>query len=541
MEDQGELEQDKPEDESAAADGKTSTRLEGRLWQSVKRMTVGGGSLLVLTAPLRAVGYVSETAVCRLAAAVMLLFALLYAGRTEVHLENRYWQWHPTSEPTTKHPRKGSKVLHRLLCIATALNFFIAEAFGVSGMFFLRHPDNAAEFLVAASLALLILLNNLLISWLIQVLDLKRGSETVKRCWFTKIVRGAADRIPVGFVKKLDDLWDKKTAENALSKLVLWTVGALCIVALANTPAVAPTAWRIVSSRDGDKSGDAKSGEEPEKATKPKKPGKAESGGTSKPKSNTPSGSAPAGVAPSPSATPSYTGVCASDQIPGRGAPEPQRSLLFKQWLGDGGLGAILAGCSNKAHRVGQTDVYYSAGTCGDEVRSLAVADHDDAAILLWAPAQYALDSGLHGSLLGATAHVAAGSGDLYGVDTTDGTSVFARRSLSDGNAVGAENARSCNDIKPDPVPFIRVPPALSRLWRDEVVAEQRWLWPTSGDGHQFTFHSLDPADTDRITADCSSDTNCAMLARGVSKRATGPGGIDIQELLRWAPPAAKR
>jgi hypothetical protein len=477
---------------------------------------------LPVTALTKYAGHASDAAVARLLAVVILWFAVLYTARFVTHLELHYGRW------TTP--------LNKVMYVVLGIEGLICLAFLACGplLFFTSTRSSqlgALEFEWALGLWAVILIHSLILSWLVEELKLPRGSENAHRCRIVKILAGGAKRLNLQW---LSERLMRKTQLDQVSALIIWTLAGVAGVMAANAPAFAPDAYKILNGTESHSVGKRPDG---------KTSGKPPPAKTPRHRRREPVSSAVGRSTSEPGQTPDYGALCGAALQPGDGAPEPQRSELFAQWLARGqGLGAIFAGCANPAHAVGTNGIWISAGTCEGALRSLAVASTDGpGAILLWGPARFALAQANAGSLLGATPHRLAENGDIYTVATITGTYVFLRRELSNGHERPAGVARSCRDVREDPVPFLEVPPALTRLWIAEMENDGRWLWPVlslrSRTGLDFGFRSVDPADNRRITASCSSDTSCVLRVDDVESRTDGAGNVDASKLLNLAPP----
>ncbi|HWT94768.1 MAG TPA: hypothetical protein VN238_17360 [Solirubrobacteraceae bacterium] len=461
----------------------------------------------------------SAGAIARALCFVVAWFAVLYVSRLITHAELGYLKW------TTP--------LHRVLCGVLVVELLIALAFVVSVplVFFSdARPQDVAvlQFWLSIGLALAVLVHSLVLSWLVERLRLPRGTEHADNCGVVGVLYDAGERLGLGWLVRH---FRHATAPNHVSALVIWTLMALVGVTVIDLPAAAPGIAHVLTrgeaeEPDGSVAVTVESKTPPDKSPTPPAPAR-------------PKSAVELPVAEEP--VPRYDALC-PDAAPGRGAPGAQRKLLFLLWLGPSGLGAIFGGCANEAHRV-RPGVYAAAGTCFGKLRSVAIATAEgDAAILLWEPANFALKRVKDGTLLGATPHRYAGGGDLYSVTTVLGTYVFARTSVSDGFARMDGTPRSCDDVHEDPVPFVRVPPALVRLWVDLMERRGRWYWPVvDGKASRIRFESTDPADMNTVTASCTSDTACTLLADGVESRTSGREPVRPSRLFAYAPAAPTR
>jgi hypothetical protein len=466
---------------------------ERGFWESFCRTIILPAISVALTTIASALAKAPEGTVARGMAPVLTATAVFFAARFVTHLELGYWKW-----------QVG---LARWMSVMMIFEGLIALAFLAAGpcLYFevgqpSPHQLSVEEFAIAGGLLVIVLVHTLIVSWLAEQLGLERGSENAKHCLIVRILRGAGLRLnltPV--VKRLE----RTTAANSLSVIALWILISLGSVALANTPAVGPAVLDSFTAESSPK---------------------AESLGTEKRRFRFVT-----------SCGPQY-----DVKDFGRGLPLTIRSELFAQWFGhERGLGEILGGCINRAHEVRTTGVWVAAGTCHGVFRSVSVATPTGSgAILLWAPGRFALSEAESGSLLEATAHVLIGSGDMYTVATTYGTNVFVREELSNGNGGLKGIPHACDQIKEDPVQFVRVPPALTRLWLHQMEINGHWLWPAHKVGqpaNQFVFRS-EHDDTLRITAECKTQILCVMNVSGAQSDSTGRGPVSVERLMEFAP-----
>jgi hypothetical protein len=443
-------------------------------------------------------------------AVIVGLLALAYLVRTEIHVEHLV-------------RIRSTRPLHILV---VALEVIVTLCFLAAPVFLFKMPGRLAELIVAGGLALAVVVLGLAMSWVAARYKIKTGTQLASHCWFVRGLRGLIgyfDHFP--FFAWLNDLWERVAPTGKVSYLAVWITAALLGVAAANG---APLLKHL--------------GDNPPPIAQQQKA--KEQSRKSKP-APTP---APAPV-PEPSPPPpeegeaSLSDLCGELSHPGRPAPEPAYGLLYAQWFGPGvGLGAIIAGCPEPAHEL-STGVWYEAGSCHGAPRAMAVAapGAEAGAILLWRPARFALGAAERGTLENASSSRLADEGELYTVTTVSGTYVFMRERVSDGSGELEGEARDCDEIKEDPVPFVMLPAALSRLWFEYVLNEETWIWPVTEStisGHtDFTFHSTDPADHREVRATCASATDCELIAEGVPTSSSGPGPIDVARLLEVAPP----
>jgi hypothetical protein len=464
--------------------------LWGSFWRTISLPAVGAA----LGGIPRFLAKTPEGNIARGLTPVMLATAMIFAARFITHLELKYWIW-----------KTG---LARVMCIMMVVEGLITLAFLAAApclYFEVGHPSphqlSVEEFAIAGGLLVIVFFHTLIVSWLVEQLKLDRGSEHAKSCLIVRILRGIGLRLNLkALVKRLE----RTTAINSLSVIALWILISLGSVALANTPAVGPAVLASFTAQSSTMT---------------------ESRGVPKHQSR-------------------FLTECGpryEESDFGRAIPQAIRAELFAQWFGrERGLGETFGGCINRAHEVGTTGVWVAAGTCDSVFRSLAVATPSGpGAILLWGPGRFALSEAENGSLVEATPHALIGSGDMYTVTTTYGTNVFIREELSNGIDGLKGVPRACDQIDEDPVQFVRVPPALTRLWLAQMELEEQWLWPAHEAGqpaNRFVFRGGRRGDTRSIEAECQTQTLCVMNANGTQSTISGGGSVSVERLMEFAP-----
>jgi hypothetical protein len=460
-------------------------------------------------------GGVSESTTVRMFAIIVGLLAIAYAVRVEIHIEHLL---------RTLLRTRSCNSFHALL---VALECLVSLAFLAASPYILSFPNRGTELIAAAALAFSVLALGVTMSKVAERYGIKTGTQLASHCWFVRGLRwliGCFDHF--AFFAWLNSLWERNAPPGRVSYLVTWISVGLIAVAAANGPPVIKNLGDdspvVGTHREpGHSGGGLQHDLQPSPAPIPRPPSREE--------------------APEED-EPSLAELCGRLSEPGKRAAEPARALLYAQWLGVGGLGAITAGCPKPAHLLAN-GVWYEAGTCNGTLRSLALAapNAEAGAILLWRPARFALAAAQRGTLESATSSRLTEGGEFYTVTTTAGTSVFIREDVSDGSGGLDGNPRDCGDIHEDPVPFLRLPPALSRLWFERVEYDGVWIWPATETathvGVEFTFDSTDVGDDRKFTATCASDTDCELVIDGVSNASSGTGLIDVNRLLEIAPP----
>lgn len=484
---------------------------------ALRRVFAGGTASLVVTAPLKAVGVLPIVVVVRIAAVATILVACVYALRTEIHAESML--------------RYGVK--GRAHAGVVAAECVAAIALFACGPLLIMHPSSAAQFASATTLAVVVLALGVGMSSLIDHAGVSSASEAARHCVLIRAFRAEVlDRLDhVWFVRRLNELLDREPPAGRVSYFVLWIFVVLMMVASANTPTVAPAVYKLLRGHTasvvhaGSGSASAPSGS-----------------GAVAASNVSPGAGVYAPVTVSAQAAPTYDELCPQGVTPGDPAPEPIHSELYRQWLQPGGLGAAIAGCANTAHEQ-SNGVWFAAGTCDGELRSLAVAGPGVVpGMLLWAPARFALQQALRGTLTGASSSRLVGSGEVYAVQTSVGTYAFLRDRLNDVGVGLRAEPRHCAEAHRGAVPYVMLPPALTRLWSAQVQADDQWLWPER-DGRagtwRYVFHAANPGDDRTIVGSCATDTDCELRVDGIASNSTGAGGVSLDALLaRFAVPA---
>jgi hypothetical protein len=455
------------------------------------------------------VGGVPSAAAVSILAVLVGFLAIAYSVRTEIHLEHLI-------------RTRSTRPLH---IVVVVLEIVVSLAFLAAPVVLLSEPDRLTELLYALALALLVVSLGLAMSRVSKRYGIKTGTQLASHCWFVRGLRWLISCFDhFRLFAWLNSLWERHAPAGNVSYLVVWITAALIAVAAANGP---PLIKHLGNGPRSKKTGRKSGG----------------SGHETEPTSRPSVSDQPSNEEGDDESEPSLTDLCGNLSHPGEPAPEPAYAHLYAQWLGLGiGLGGITAGCPQPAHLLAN-GLWYEAGTCHGAFRALAVAAPgvETGAILLWRPARFALSTAENGTLKSATSSRLADEGEFYTVTTASGTNVFIREHVSNGNGGLKGKARDCGDIEEDPVPFVKLPPALSRLWFEQVLSEEVWIWPATeavtSTGTEFTFNSTDPADTREITATCMNHTYCELVIDGASVAASGPEPIDVGSLLEVAPP----
>ncbi len=490
--------------------GSSSEDRKPRWSPLLRNATVTGLGSGLISLPLKFLGIVPEIAVVRLFAIVTVAAAIAYAVRWEMH-----------RRVLRLHGAKG-----RLHVAAVAAEGVVALAFLLCGPTCFLWPEGVRQCAAALVLLVFVFTIALVMAWLARHRDLKTGTDVADHCGLIKFIR--YDILEpfehVSLFKWLKERWDLLAPKKGMvSYLTLWLCASLVTVACANTPKVGPSIYRAFTA---DVAVVKQIGAEAAVSAPPRK-------------ATVAMAAAPPTEMPALAAKPTYGQLCRGANLPGAPAPAEQRDQLFQQWLGGGGLGAIFAGCAGPAHPAGG-GLWYAVGRCHGAVRSVAIATSEGSGgMLLWAPARFALARARDGSLLDASSSRLVGEGEIYAVQTIDGTYAILRSRLDEAGAKSAQSPRSCGDVR-EGAPFLVLPPALTRLWSTRVATTGAWLWPVSEhrspDGTRtFRFRAAYPAN-DEAVGRCRSNLDCELEGAGTLVRSVGPGPADISTVLARAP-----
>lgn len=212
---------------------------------------------------------------------------------------------------------------------------------------------------------------------------------------------------------------------------------------------------------------------------------------------------------------PTYTSTCGG-QTPWLRSKAPPVLRMREAWLA---TGTTTAGCPGPARAVQGTGILVSKGIVDGEMRSIAVADNKRAALLVGQPAQFTagLLTGLRG-LVGVPSHLVVGQGDLYLVDTREGTYVLIRRSKAGPAHEG----------------YITIPPTVAGLWIEAMSMSREWLWPIRSHD-AYIFASSNSGVVARAACDGASGSCTISLAHGGLMAESGPFWVLPKVLLLYA------
>jgi hypothetical protein len=485
---------------------------------AIRAAGAGVGSL-VITLPLRIADVLPEVAVIRIFAIVTLFAAVVYATRWEIHLEG------------ILHQCEG-----RVHVCVIAVEGLVAFAFLAFGPFLLSDPDAWIETGGSAAFVVAIIVLAVWMSGLVERTAIKSGTTLAGHCWLINVFRTELlwrlDHVPV--VRKIDGLFEREAPPGRVSYLILWIVVGLLTVCAANTPTTVPAAMHLLAGGTKTTPRTATGSADHRASHKSGRPSTVVSTTSSEEMRTTEDQES------RESSSPEYYQLCGADPIPGSPAPAPVARALYGQWLGEGGLGAIVAGCAQDAEKL-TSGAWYEVGRCEGALRSLAFANEGTSGIVLWAPARYAFAHAVDGSLAGVTSGQLVGTGQMYTVDTSDGTAVFIRSQLAQEASDPGEPPTACSEYHEGVIPLVEIRPGLARLWASFIEAEHEWLWPSTPSPKKPTRIIFKPSkerDHRRIIGMCKSETACQLSVEGAISPSRGTSQIDVDAVLEYAPPA---
>jgi hypothetical protein len=154
-------------------------------------------------------------------------------------------------------------------------------------------------------------------------------------------------------------------------------------------------------------------------------------------------------------------------RLPSPHGPRVQVDELEALWFGSQGVGSNIAGCPGVLHTHRNPAVVWVEGVNPKTGRLLGIgiAGAYRAALLLGDAAAVGSELLQRGELVGASARVSAGAGDLYLLYTKRGASVLLRQTVAMN---GSEQ------------PYVLLPPPVAAAWLGAMRETRRWLWVAS-------------------------------------------------------------
>jgi len=198
--------------------------------------------------------------------------------------------------------------------------------------------------------------------------------------------------------------------------------------------------------------------------------------------------------------------------------------------------GGYKAGCGSEAQRVQGTGVWFSVGTCHGHLRSLGVSSPGGDAVLLYGSgARFAWQAALRGELVSAEAARPEG-GDVYSIETGEGSYGFARTAPSGG--AGSGELHDCTDVTSTDRPFAELVPLMLLHWRNLVEYRAAWSWPHREEGAAAGLAFLtDPGGSVTARGACASESSCYLDVAGVRWPGEGTAYVSLDEFEPHMPP----
>lgn len=202
---------------------------------------------------------------------------------------------------------------------------------------------------------------------------------------------------------------------------------------------------------------------------------------------------------------------------------------LDEAWLR---AGVSAAGCPSLIQEVNPGQgVVAMIGRRRGRLTSVAVADANRSTLMIGQAAAITFRLIEDRNLRGVPIHLQVGSGDIFLLDTAEGTYVLARRTQSIGPNDNVHGSHGH---------YVTLPPALAGLWIEAMSQSNRWLWPThSRDASalgSFVFTGEGPGPN--AHASCPPPSGPCELSIGRSHYSVqGSGhGVSVTAVLRYAP-----
>jgi hypothetical protein len=213
--------------------------------------------------------------------------------------------------------------------------------------------------------------------------------------------------------------------------------------------------------------------------------------------------------------------------------------VLRESWLS---AGAVMAGCPESARMASPgAGIVSVAGRAGGRFKSIGIADRYHGILLVGQVAvvtQRLLGSK---SLSAVPVHLVVGGGDLYLVDTTQGTFALVRRETA--NREWGEESEAWAPRSGSPAnrnDYVVLLPGLTRMWVRTMSQNEGWLWPVRS-WSRTTSQGLSLVNQDSVVvghASCDEKRESCELSMGRDHfvaRNVGPE-VSADRILRYAP-----
>jgi len=357
---------------------------------------------------------------------------------------------------------------------------------------------------------------------------------------FQRVVRLVDTYDRFAFLRRLlDFLAEARPAQHASNFALLAPKAMVCSLVLV-APSAAAQIWPLASAQD------------PSETTSPPsiptpQPRPAEPTARDEPAAGTTGPTRPRTLCSSES------GASAKTSVPDILREELRALVAGSTRLKRDGLGEGAAGCIGPMRQVPrQPGVYYVEGVCDGALRSLGVVSPSRRAhMLLQQRAEIAKTEVAAGQLLGASAILAVGKGDLQVLATTRGDRLAIRQQSSRGAlaATSATGSEPCSVATDRNEPYVDLPPAATAAFRATLNATGRWAWPSlidqtgtadkRGFPRTYAFIAEQPSAL-AGEAVCADESSCILVISGQRSRIDQATSVDACELARLGPvPAA--
>jgi hypothetical protein len=223
---------------------------------------------------------------------------------------------------------------------------------------------------------------------------------------------------------------------------------------------------------------------------------------------------------------------------PGDGAPAATAEKIAALYVGGLGVaGAGVAGCGGRAEPVrAGPGMWLAVGLCGDDIRSTGLSDGGPATMQLGVAARFVDRLAGLGELIGASSRRPAGTGDLYTVETTAGTTVLARPLVSAGPAGHAPlQGSACDPPDNQGVP-LHGPASRRRRGVHRVRRRPRMVLAAACRRRHVRAEGRRAHRADRRTDRLPVPGVCVLTAPGIDRTFRGEFRVSADDLERRAP-----
>lgn len=199
--------------------------------------------------------------------------------------------------------------------------------------------------------------------------------------------------------------------------------------------------------------------------------------------------------------------------------------------------GSAETGCPGAIRTAGpDTNIAFTVGSTGGQLKSLGIADPRHG-ILFYGPAAEMVQRLIgQRNLLAVPTHLILGGGDLYLIDTRDGTYTMIRRTEPPPGCRSTVSSAQCDAS----TRYVVMAPAMSTLWLAQMTRANGWLWPEPSNSiaPEQGFQLLTQDGRVIAHVSCSTqDGRCELSNNGMSYVGDQPSrAVSSEEVLRYAP-----